>query len=88
MEDTEKRKNYLEYFKNETMMFDLEKFILDNDITIDNGAIGIITPNQILFVRNLPKESSIKPGSGNHYDTYDFLTKIFGIIFSYIIIFR
>lgn len=45
MEDTEKRKNYLEYFKNETMMFDLEKFILDNDITIDNGAIGIITPN-------------------------------------------
>lgn len=76
MEDTEKRKNYLEYFKNETMMFDLEKFILDNDITIDNGAIGIITPNQILFVRNLPREGSIKPGSGNHYDTYDILTKV------------
>lgn len=76
MEDLQLRKNYVEYIKNENDSFDLIKFILDKDISIDNGAIGIITPNQMIFVRNLPKEGGNKTGSGSHDITYDILTKV------------
>lgn len=76
MEDLELRKNYLDYFEKECNLFDLEKFITDNNLRIDNGAIGLITPNEILFVRNLPLKKSNKPGSGSHDVTHDILTKV------------
>lgn len=76
MDELELRKKYKEYFENEAKTVDLIKFILDNNISIDNGVIGIVTPNQILFTRNLPKEGGNKPGSGSHDITNDILTKV------------
>ena len=76
MTELELRRGYIEYANDELKIFDLIKFMFDDNIVVDNGAIGIITPNQMIFVRNLPKEGNNKPGSGNHYDTYDILTKV------------
>lgn len=75
MNELEIRKNYLEHYKKENDTFDMAKFILSNDIVLDNGAIITITPNQIIITRNNPKEGG-KIGSGSHDDTYDILNKV------------
>lgn len=76
MDDLDLRKKYLDYFKNEAKIFDFEKFIMDDDVAIDNGAVGIITPNEIAFARNIPNKGCSKPGSGSHDNTNDLLTKV------------
>lgn len=75
MKDLENRNKYLEFYEKETNIFDLNKFISSNDIEINNGAIIAITPNQIVFTRNIPKPN-LKIGSGSHDDTYYILTCI------------
>lgn len=74
MNDVEIRKTYLRYYKLENNTFDLAKFILNNNVLINNGAIILITPNQILFSKNNPNNDENK-GSGTHDTTNDLLTK-------------
>ena len=75
MKELDIRNNYLEHYKKENEMFDMAKFILSNEIVVDNGAIILITPNQIVITRNNPKNGG-KIGSGSHDDTYDILNKV------------
>ena len=75
MKEAEIRNRYLEHYKYENDTFDMSKFFLSNKIVVDNGTIILITPNQIVFTRNNPKEGG-KIGSGSHDDTYDTLSKV------------
>lgn len=75
MNEAEIRNKYLEHYMAENEKFDMAKFILSNKSLVDNGAIILITPNQIVFTRNNPKEGG-EIGSGSHDDTYDILNKV------------
>ncbi len=75
MNEAEIRNKYLEHYMVENERFDMSKFILSNKNLVDNGAIILITPNQIVFTRNNPKEGG-EIGSGSHDDTYDILNKV------------
>ena len=75
MNEIDIRNEYLEHYKRENDAFDMANFILNNEIVVDNGAIILITPNQVVITRNNPKEGG-KIGSGSHDDTYDILNKV------------
>ena len=75
MEEIKKRNELAEYYMQEHKNFDFHKFLLNENLLLNNGAIILITPNQIIFTRNNPNEGSV-PGSGGHADTYDTLNKI------------
>lgn len=75
MNEIDIRNKYLEHYKHENDTFDMASFILNNEIVVDNGAIILITPNQVVITRNNPKEGG-KIGSGSHDDTYDILNKV------------
>ena len=72
MNEIEKRNKYLNYYAQQTKTFDLNEFMTTDNTKINNGAIFLITPNQIVFTKNLPKHGA-EPGSGFHEDTVDML---------------
>lgn len=73
MDEVKNEDEYLTYFVHENKIFDLSKFMLNDDVVMDNGACILITPNQLISTRNIPSNNS-KPGSGMHDDTNYYLT--------------
>ena len=62
------------FFKQEHQSFNLKSFFEKEETKKDNGALILITPNQIIFTRTIDKGTGI--GSGMHEDTKFFLTKL------------
>ena len=61
---------YMNYYQKEISSFNLDEFLLDDNTSQANGAVGVITPNQLVFTR------TINSGRGPHGKTFDTLTSI------------
>ena len=62
------------FFLNEHKTFKLENFFEKEETKKDNGALILITPNQMIFSRTLDKGTGI--GSEYHEETKQLLTKV------------
>lgn len=68
------RHEIYKFFKKETEQFDLGQFFIKNQIKKNYGAIGLITPSQLVLTRNIDIGNGI--GSGDHNPTCDLLSNL------------
>ncbi len=70
----ENRKKLYDFFKKEMEQFDLGNFFINDSIKKNNGAIGLITPTQLILTRNIDFGNGV--GSGDHNPTCDLLSNL------------
>lgn len=64
------KEEIIKYLQKEIETFDLKQYLKENNKSKDNGAFGIITPNQMILSRTLNE------GKEDHNPTYDKVMKI------------